>query len=351
MKLKEKIAVIVCVFAAFCFLLYLVKSALTPFICSIVIAYFLNPLVERFHRKYHINRLRATSLILGLFFATLISTGLLIFPVMYSQTVDFIDAVPGYMKIFTVDFYPKISVFLNKFGFSLDKNFADLAQKEELASKVLNFSKEMLDNAISSSSAIIDILSLVFIMPILLFYFLKDWDVMVRKIDEYLPKNGGQQIRKVITDIDKTMSGYIRGQFNVCLMLGIFYAALLSCTGLNFGFLIGFMTGMLVFIPYVGMLIGVTTAIIVALFQWGFDFGNIGLVSLVFLIGQVVESNFLTPKLVGSRIGLHPLWLIFGLFFFGVLFGFTGVLFAVPLTAISGVVVKHVATEYKKRFV
>ena len=351
MKLREKIAIIAGVFAIFCFLLYSVKSVLTPFICSIVIAYFLNPLVERFHRKYHINRLRATSLILGLFFATLISSGLLIFPVMYSQTVDFINAVPGYMKTFTVEFYPKISVFLNRLGFAFDGNFAHLAQKEELATKVLDFSKAMLGNAISSSSAIIDILSLIFIMPILLFYFLKDWDVMVKKIDEYLPQGGRQQIRKVVIDIDQTMSGYIRGQFNVCLMLGIFYAALLSCTGLNFGFLIGFMTGMLVFIPYVGMLIGVTTAIIVALFQWGFDFGNIGLVSLVFLIGQVLESNFLTPKLVGSRIGLHPLWLIFGLFFFGVLFGFTGVLFAVPLTAISGVIVKHLATEYKKRFV
>ncbi len=351
MKLREKIAIIAGVFAIFCFLLYSVKSVLTPFICSIVIAYFLNPLVERFHRKYHINRLRATSLILGLFFATLISSGLLIFPVMYSQTVDFINTVPGYMRTFTVEFYPKISVFLNRLGFSFDGDFAHLAQKEELATKVFDFSKAMLGNAISSSSAIIDILSLIFIMPILLFYFLKDWDVMVRKIDEYLPQGGRQQIRKVFIDIDQTMSGYIRGQFNVCLMLGIFYAALLSCTGLNFGFLIGFMTGMLVFIPYVGMLIGVTTAIIVAIFQWGFDFGNIGLVSLVFLIGQVVESNFLTPKLVGSRIGLHPLWLIFGLFFFGVLFGFTGVLFAVPLTAISGVIVKHLATEYKKRFV
>lgn len=351
MKLREKIICVILAVLVFCFLIYSVRSVLTPFICSIVIAYFLNPLVNRFHRQYKINRLRATSLILGLFFSTLIASSLLIFPVIYSQTIDFINSLPVYFKTFTVDFYPKISGLMSGLGFSFEKDFSHFAAKEEVASKVLNFSKDILGNVINSSSVLIDILSMIFLMPILLFYFLKDWEDMIKKINAYLPRFGGSQIRKVFVEIDQTMSGYIRGQFNVCLMLGIIYAALLSCTGLNFGFLIGFMTGMLVFIPYVGMLIGVTTAIVVALFQWGFDLGNIGLVSLVFFVGQVLESNFLTPKLVGSKIGLHPLWLIFGLFFFGVSFGFIGVLFAVPLTAISGVIIKNLATEYKKRFV
>lgn len=351
MNTKEKAFVTLVVSLIFCWLVYLVKSILTPFICSIVIAYFLNPLVERFHKQHHISRLRATSLILGLFFSTLISSGLLIFPVIYSQMIDFIDTLPGYFKTFSADFYPKVSGTMSDLGFSVESNFSSSAVKEQIATKVLSFSRDVLGNAINSSSVIIDILSMVFIMPILLFYFLKDWDLVVKTINEYLPKSGAAQIRKVFHDIDQTMSGYIRGQFNVCLMLGIIYSALLSCTGLNFGFLIGFLTGMLVFIPYVGMLIGITSAIIVALFQWGFDFGNIGLVVLVFFVGQVIESNFLTPKLVGSKVGLHPMWLIFGLFFFGVLFGFIGVLFAVPLTAISGVIVKHLAAEYKKRFV
>ncbi len=351
MKLREKI---ICVaLALFCcaYLLYSVRSVLTPFICSIVIAYFLNPLVNRFHRQYKINRLRATSLILGLFFATLIGVSLLIIPVIYSQTIEFIDSIPSYFKIITTEFYPKFSKFANNMGFTFEDDFAHLAAKEDVASKAINFSKDLLGNLINSSSVLLNMLSLFFITPILLFYFLKDWEVIVKKINEYLPRNGGDQIRKVFLDINKTMSGYIRGQFNVCLMLGIMYAAMLSFTNLNFGFLIGFMTGMLVFIPYVGMLIGVTIAIIVALFQWGLDMENIALVSLVFLIGQVVESNFLTPKLVGEKIGLHPLWLMFGLFFFGISFGFIGVLFAVPLTAISGVIVKNIATEYKKRFV
>ncbi len=351
MKPREKVILTILIALGFFWVIYSVRSILTPFVCSIVIAYFLNPLVERFHRQYRVSRLRATSLILGLFFSTLISSGLLIVPVIYSQMIELISTLPGYFKTFTTDFYPKISEAMAGLGFTADGSSSGGAIRDQITAKAFSFSRGILSSAFSSSSAIIGILSLVFVMPILLFYFLKDWDVIVRKINDYLPLSCATQIRKVFSDIDQTMSGYIRGQFNVCLMLGIIYAALLSCTGLNFGFLIGFLTGMLVFIPYVGMLIGVTVAIIVALFQWGFDFGNIGLVALVFFVGQVIESNFLTPKLVGSKVGLHPMWLIFGLFFFGVLFGFLGVLFAVPLTAISGVVVKHLAAEYKRRFV
>ncbi|MDX2082613.1 MAG: AI-2E family transporter [Rickettsiales bacterium] len=351
MKLKEKIIAAILIALVLGSLIYLVGSTLIPFIFAIVIAYFLNPLVGKFCRKYRINRTFATSLILGLFLVFLISFGLLVFPIIYLQTVDFINSVPDYFKIFVSDFYPKICITLNKFGFTFDSDFSRLLEKEQITTKFLTFFKDFISNAISSSSTIIDILSLIFIMPILLFYFLKDWEIMLTKINSFIPKNGEDQIRKIFSEIDKTMSGYIRGQFNVCLILGIIYAALLSIAGLNFGFLIGFLTGMLVFIPYVGMLIGVTCGIIVALFQWGFDFANIGLIAIIFLIGQTIESNFLTPKLVGSRIGLHPLWLIFGLFFFGACFGFFGVLLAVPLTAISGVIIKNLAMQYKKRFV
>jgi predicted PurR-regulated permease PerM len=172
---------------------------------------------------------------------------------------------------------------------------------------------------------------------------------MIKKVDDLLPKKQKNDIRKIFSDIDLTMSGYIKGQFNVCLILGLIYAVLLSFAGLNFGFLIGFFTGLMVFIPYVGMLIGVVLAIIIALFQWGFDLFHIGIISLIFILGQIIESNFLTPKLVGSKIGLHPIWLIFGLFFFGINFGFMGVLFAVPLSAIFGIIIKYFLQQYKKK--
>jgi predicted PurR-regulated permease PerM len=198
---------------------------------------------------------------------------------------------------------------------------------------------------------LINILSLIFITPILVFYLLKDWNILMIKIYELLPKSIAKQTKEVAGDINKTLAGYVRGQFNVCLILAIFYAASLSLVGLNFGFLIGFLTGMFAFVPYVGMFCGTVAAIVVALFQWGFDFTYLSLVAAIFLLAQLVESNFLTPKLIGDKIGIHPVWMIFGLFVFGVLFGFLGVLFAVPLTAIFGVIAKYFALQYKRKFV
>jgi len=351
MKLREKIIWTTAIFLAFFAVIYLSRPILTPFICAMVLAYFFNPLVQGFQRQYKGSRTRAVSLILGIFSLIFIGAGLLVVPIIYNQALDFANSLPDYYQTFVNDFYPRISALMNKLGFPVDKNFANLVKNEEVTQKIIAISKDFISNAISSSSILIDIASLIFILPILLFYFLKDWNVMIDKINEYLPSSSASEIQKIIHDIDKAMSGYISGQFNVCLILAVIYAALLSFTGLNFGFLIGFITGMLIFIPYIGMLIGFIAAMILAIFQWGFEFENIGIVIGVFLFGQVIESNFLTPKLVGSKIGLHPLWLIFGLFFFGVTLGFTGVLLAVPLTAISGVLLRRLALAYKQRFV
>lgn len=351
MKLREKLIYTALVLAVIFWLLYSVKSILAPFICSLIISYFLDPLVDYLVTKHHMKRLKATTLILALFSALFISFCLLLLPIIYSQSIALIEAVPEYVHTITIDSYPKIAAFLNKFGFNLDQDFSHVMQKEQMTARVIDFSRNLLGNAISSSAVVINILALIFVTPILIFYLLNDWDVMVEKISTYLPRSVAAQIKQVTKEIDTTMSGYIRGQFNVCLILGITYATLLSFTGLNFGFLIGLLTGLLSFIPYLGMLTGVTIAIVVALFQWGFDATHISAVAIVFFLGQILESNFLTPKLIGSKIGLHPVWLIFGLFFFGTLFGFVGVLIAVPLTAICGVIIKYLALEYKKKYV
>jgi len=351
MKSKEKLIYTAIILAVIFWLLYSVKSILAPFICSLIISYFLDPLVDRLVVKHKMKRLKATSLILALFFALFISFCLILLPIIYSQSVALFEAIPEYLQTITVDSYPKIATFLNKFGFKLDPDFSHVMQKEQVNERLIDFFRNILDNAISSSVFLINILSLIFVTPILIFYLLNDWDVMVEKISNYLPRNLSAQIKSISKEIDKTLSGYIRGQFNVCLILGITYATLLSFTGLNFGFLIGLLTGLLSFIPYLGMFTGVTIGIVVALFQWGFDATNISTVGIVFLFGQILESNFLTPKLIGSKIGLHPVWMIFGLFFFGTLFGFIGVLVAVPLTAVCGVIIKYFALEYKKKYV
>lgn len=350
MKFREKIFLAAAVLAIIFWLIYLTKSIMAPFICSLVVAYFLDPLVDLLQTKFKMSRTISTSLIVGLFFAIFVSVCIILVPIIYSQLSSLIEALPNYLNILTNDFYPKIANLLNKIGFKLDNDFAHLIESERTSSSMLDFSGDILNNAIHSSITIINILSLIFVTPILIFYLLKDWDVLVDRINNYLPSSASHQIKTVAREIDKTLSGYVRGQFNVCLILAIIYATLLSITGLNFGFLIGLLTGLFSFIPYVGALSGITVAIILALFQWGFSAPDIVAVSLVFIFGQLIESNFLTPRLIGKRVGLHPVWIVFGLFFFGTLFGFIGILVAVPLSAICGVIIKHFALEYKKRY-
>ena len=349
MKTKDKIIFSIFIIAVIFLLIYLIRSVLTPFICSLIIAYFLDPLVDRLTSRYGLSRLTATSLIMGLFFTVFTGLCLILLPIIYTQSIALIDILPHYMQTIADDFYPQIANSLNKLGFKMQTDFSHLIEEQQIGTKFIKLSGEIFNNAISSSLTLINILSLIFITPILIFYLLKDWDILIKNINDFLPKTIATQAREIGCEINKTLSGYVRGQFNVCLILGIIYSSLLSITGLNFGFLIGLLTGLFSFIPYIGMLSGVLTAIIIALFQWGFDLSHVGLVSSVFIFGQIIESNFLTPKLIGSKIGLHPVWLIFGLFVFGVLFGFIGVLIAVPLTAICGVIIKHFVFRYKSR--
>ena len=350
MKTKDKVVSIIAILGTFCWLIYLVKSVLTPFVCSLVIAYFLDPLVDRLCEKCKLSRVAAVSLIVGLFITSILAICMVLIPIIFGQFAGLLEALPGYVQTIVNDFYPRVDVILRKVGFNFEGDFSQILGNEKIAARLVEMLQNVFDNAVTSSLTLINILSLIFITPILIFYLLKDWDLLVGKVNDYLPRTISVSVKKIAADIDKTLSGYVRGQFNVCFILGIIYSGLLSLTGLNFGVLIGFLTGLFSFIPFVGMICGVTVAIIVALFQWGFDTASISAVALVFVIGQLVESNFLTPKLIGAKIGLHPVWLIFGLFAFGLLFGFIGVLVAVPLTAIFGVIIKHFALEYKKRF-
>ena len=185
----------------------------------------------------------------------------------------------------------------------------------------------------------------------MVFYLLKDWGSFQSNFFGSVPKAIKKRVDKVLKDIDGSLSGYMRGQAFVCLLMAIIYSFLLFLTGLDFGILIGVVTGILTFVPYIGAIAGFATALIIAFFQWGFSTVDIASVVIAFAVGQFIESNFLTPRLIGDRVGLHPVWIIFGIFAFGALFGFVGVLFAMPLTAVAGVLMKDLVFEYKKRYV
>ncbi len=194
--------------------------------------------------------------------------------------------------------------------------------------------------------AILDIIGLLVVTPVVAFYLLYDWDRMIAGIDNWMPRQHVETVRQIARDIDAAMAGFIRGQGSVCLLLGLFYAISLSLAGLNFGFLIGSVAGLISFIPYVGSIVGFVLAVGVALVQFWPEWIWIVVVAGIFAVGQFFEGNILQPRLVGSSVGVHPVWLMFALFAFGSLFGFVGMLVAVPVTAAIGVLVRFGIGKY-----
>jgi predicted PurR-regulated permease PerM len=205
---------------------------------------------------------------------------------------------------------------------------------------------ELVNGVLYSALGLINVIVLLFVVPVVAFYLLLDWDNMTAKINEMLPRDHAPVVRRLASQIDNTLASFIRGQGTVCLILGTYYAIALMVAGLNFGLVVGFVAGLISFIPYIGALIGGALAIGLALFQFWGDWVSIGIVGGIFMVGQFLEGNILTPKLVGNSIGLHPVWLLFALSVFGSLFGFVGMLVAVPVAAMIGVLARYGIEQY-----
>jgi predicted PurR-regulated permease PerM len=210
---------------------------------------------------------------------------------------------------------------------------------------LVTWGTNLLGQVISGGVAIANLISLLVITPVVAFYLLRDWDRIVARVDTWLPRGHAGAIREQAREIDRTLAGFLRGQGTVCLILGVFYAIGLTLAGLDFGLVVGLVAGLLSFIPYVGAIVGLVLSVGLALVQFD-DWLRIAVVAGIFFVGQAVEGNFLTPKLVGESVGLHPVWIIFGLLAGGALFGFVGVLLAVPAAAVIGVGVRFALGRY-----
>jgi predicted PurR-regulated permease PerM len=184
------------------------------------------------------------------------------------------------------------------------------------------------------------------VTPVVAFYLIYDWKRMIGALDTWIPRPHYDTVRALARDVDDAIAGFVRGQSGVCLILGSFYAMALTLVGLNFGFLIGLVSGLISFIPYVGSLTGLVIGATVAIAQFWPDYASILIVIAIFLLGQFLEGYVLAPKLVGESVGLHPVWLMFALFAFGYLFGFVGLLVAVPLAAAVGVLSRFALRQY-----
>ena len=198
----------------------------------------------------------------------------------------------------------------------------------------------------SSGKSIIDIAGLFVVTPVVAFYMLLDWDRMISRVDGWVPRDNVGTVREIAGEVNHVIAGFVRGQGTTCLLLGIIYATGLTIVGLNFGLLIGLFAGLISFIPYLGSFVGLILALGVAAVQFWPNWIMIAVVAVVFFIGQFIEGNILQPKLVGSSVGLHPVWLMFALFAFGALFGFVGLIIAVPAAAVVGVLVRFGLSRY-----
>ncbi len=333
-------ATVLLFFVAF---LYIFSSILLPFIAGMTIAYFLDPVADRLERL-GLSRLMATIVILVAFVIVFALALMILIPVLINQFNDFAQRLPGYitqLQQFIADYQDSVlpGWIKSQLG-TIKNNFSTIL------SEGMGFLTGLFGQIWNSGKAIVDVISLLVITPVVAFYILLDWDRMVSKVDEWVPRNYVKDVRQIAREMDQAIAGFIRGQGSLCLILGIYYAAGLSIVGLNFGLLIGLFVGMISFIPYVGSMVGLVLAIGVAIVQFWPDYIWIIAVLAVFFSGQFLEGNILQPKLVGSSVGLHPVWLMFALFAFGALFGFVGLLIAVPAAAAVGVLVRFALSRY-----
>lgn len=327
--------------AMFVLLLWLLAEILLPFIAGMAIAYFLAPLTDRLERM-GVNRLIAALGIITLVVLAFVLVLLLIMPLIGGQLASFIENFPSYVtKLRSLVSDPGIPWLKNLFGnVGSDKGISDLVTQG--AGWVTTF----LTGLWSGGRAIVSVFSLIVVTPVVAFYLLYDWHRMVNTVDGWIPVRQRETVHQLVRETDDAISGFVRGQAAVCVILGTFYAVALTLAGLNFGLLIGLISGLITFIPYVGSMTGLVLSVGVAVAQFWPDYTWIAIVIVIFFFGQFVEGNVLSPKLVGESAGLHPVWVIFALLAFGYLFGFVGLLVAVPVSATIGVLARFALKRY-----
>jgi predicted PurR-regulated permease PerM len=323
--------------------LYAINDILLPFLVGMAIAYFLDPTVDQL-QKAGLSRMWATSVITICFFAVLVALLILLVPLLQDQLVAFFHRIPDLVNQLNAWFQPILADVREMIPTERLGDVED-AGKGIVATVAIALAK-IAQGIWAGGLALFNIVSLILITPVVAFYMLRDWDIIVVKVDTWLPRAHADNIRTLLSEIDMIIAGFVRGTGTVVLFLATVYAGGLTLIGLDFGLLVGLVAGFLSFIPYVGALSGLGVSLIIAIVQWGGDLYHIVLVLVVFGFGQVIESYYLTPKLVGERVGLHPVWVIFALFVGGLFLGFTGILLAVPIAATIGVLVRFFLGQY-----
>lgn len=333
------------VFAA---ILMLFKSVLFPFILGATIAYLLNPLVSWVCKK-GMNRQATVVLILVSFLSVMGIVMAIVIPILFREASGFVSAAPDYAERVWTAAQPWIDTLREKMGYKITDQL-QVAVKDNIG-KTLSVGKNVLGGLASSiavgGQAIAGFVATLFLTPIVAFFMMTEWPRITDWVYGLIPRHMETTVRDLLAKIDTKIAGFIRGQVMVCFILGMMYAIALSVAGLNYGFFIGLGTGLLAIIPYAGGAIGLLTSLVVAGLQTGGDLTYIGIIAAIFFVGQFIEGNFISPKLIGDSVGLHPLWIIFALMAGGSLLGLVGMFLAVPVAAIISVLLAFAITQYK----
>ncbi len=318
--------------------LWFLGDVLLPFVLGSVIAYCLDPIADRLERL-GLTRGGATALITVLAIMVFVVMTMAVIPVLIQQALSLFETAP---RLFN-----DLQAFLaERFPDAVDEDSALRSTLLGLGDTIQQKGVQLVNAALGSVGSILNLVALFLIVPVVAVYMLLDWDRMVSQVDQMVPLDHREVIRNLALEIDNVLAGFIRGMGSVSLILGTYYALALWLVGLQFGLVVGVVAGLLTFIPYVGAIVGGALAVGLALFQFWGEWWWIVAVYAVFQSGQFVEGNILTPRLVGSSVGLHPVWLLLALSVFGSLFGFVGLLVAVPLAAALGVIARFLARQY-----
>ena len=343
MALERQVTFWVAALAVFIAVLWLLSDVLLPFVAGMALAYLLDPIARRGERL-GVGRAVSALIVLTLVIFAVVVVVMVAAPIISEQLIAFVDNLPGYLtKLQSIVSDPSRPWLAKAFGGNLSDPGKSVSG---LVTQASGYIGTFLASVWSGGRAVFSVLSLLIITPVVAFYLLCDWEKVVATVDGCIPLHHRGTVHGLAHDIDAAIAGFVRGQAVICLILAAFYSIGLTLIGLNFGFLIGMMTGLLSFIPFVGAGTGFLVAAIVAIAQFWPDGVSIAMVGGVFLVGQALEGYVLSPKLVGPKVGLHPVWMMFALIAFGYLFGFVGLLIAIPLAATIGVLLRFAIRKY-----
>lgn len=319
-------------------LFWAARGVIGPFVAGFVVAYLLDPPTQRL-QAWGLPRWLAAIISLLLFLVVLAGIGFASVPIIQAQILQLIQSLPGLIE----QAQPLVTRLLRRTA-GAAQGKAILAN---ISTRAVGWLSDSVGPIVAGGLAFVNVLMFVVVTPLVAFYLLRDWPAIMTRIDSWWPRRQLAVVQALLADCNAALGGFVRGQSLVCLLLALYYAIGWSIVGLDYAVVLGLLAGVLGFVPFIGIMFAVVLSLLVALGQFGFDGLHIGLVLGVFAIGQVLESSVLTPNLIGNRIGLHPVWVLFAVFAGGKVGGLAGVFLAVPVAAVLGVLVRWALAHYR----